>query len=467
MANPAYLNDDWTNQVGQLGALKFAETARELILTAPTPFALAIGGRWGSGKTSMLRTLMRALGGQFLVHLGGEGTAFEEHQPPIDDALDPSKNKELKKRLKNVRTVWFNPWQFQHEPNPLVPLLQEIREQVRYQFLRGGAKQLANLVEAGIQSLGSLADAAIQVSTGARKFEVFQRMSDTLRQTAERERRESFSQPVDAQRFFLQFEQAVRQVLGLRAKETNDSARLVVFIDDLDRCSDAVVFALLEAIKLYLSSRHCVFVFGLDRTHVEKAVAQAGGYTDLEAAQYVEKLFQTRLHLPVPDATQWKTFIEGLLAALDIRQQAAEVELLATLLPPNPRQAKNYLNGLKLHLTIGPKEEPRRAILVHLLRVWFPDVYELLLQNPKEVLEDLMHMCREESPGDTVRKQYIHHVMENPLMADTKADPKTVLDPRRFHALRAGAARAEALRTFKQQFSDTFPTVADLKAHLI
>ncbi|WP_146066664.1 P-loop NTPase fold protein [Candidatus Venteria ishoeyi] len=46
-----------------LGRTDFAKAIRQLLLGADTPFAMFINGRWGSGKTSMLRALMTAMGG--------------------------------------------------------------------------------------------------------------------------------------------------------------------------------------------------------------------------------------------------------------------------------------------------------------------------------------------------------------------------------------------------------------------
>ena len=40
--------------------------------------------------------------------------------------------------------------------------------------------------------------------------------------------------------------------------------RLVVFIDDLDRCTPDKVPEVLEAIKLFTTTPRCVYVLGLD-----------------------------------------------------------------------------------------------------------------------------------------------------------------------------------------------------------
>jgi hypothetical protein len=125
------------------------------------------------------------------------------------------------------------------------------------------------------------------------------------------------------------------------------------------------VFALLEAIKLYLSSRHCVFVFGLDVGHVESAIARAAKFTHREAAQYLEKIFQVRLHLPTPTQTELTDFLVHHLLSLDMHELKTPdnkpvLNYLRQYLPVNPRVIKTVLNGLKFYADLmkAQSEEP-------------------------------------------------------------------------------------------------------------
>lgn len=82
--------------------------------------------------------------------------------------------------------------------------------------------------------------------------------------------RETFHGLGDAERFNLEFEHAIRTILGAALEEGRSKKRrasepppktphrLVIFIDDLDRVEGAAVVRLLEAIKLYLSTEYCV-----------------------------------------------------------------------------------------------------------------------------------------------------------------------------------------------------------------
>ncbi|MCI4624534.1 MAG: hypothetical protein L3V56_01080 [Candidatus Magnetoovum sp. WYHC-5] len=58
-----FFNDEYTLDIKLLGYEKQAENIRNLILNCDTPYTIGISGRWGSGKTSMMKHLMASLGG--------------------------------------------------------------------------------------------------------------------------------------------------------------------------------------------------------------------------------------------------------------------------------------------------------------------------------------------------------------------------------------------------------------------
>ena len=55
MSQRTYSNDEYTCEIEQLGYEKQAEIIRDVIIGCDTPYGLGIPGRWGSGKTSMMK----------------------------------------------------------------------------------------------------------------------------------------------------------------------------------------------------------------------------------------------------------------------------------------------------------------------------------------------------------------------------------------------------------------------------
>ncbi|KAK9919070.1 hypothetical protein WJX75_009125 [Coccomyxa subellipsoidea] len=75
--------------------------------------------------------------------------------------------------------------------------------------------------------------------------------------------------------------------------------RVIIFIDDLDRCSDATVVSTLEAINLVLGGGKYFVVVGMDKDIVEASIKKEQGYEESsKAAQYLNKIVQMSVQLP-------------------------------------------------------------------------------------------------------------------------------------------------------------------------
>ncbi len=76
-----------------------------------------------------------------------------------------------------------------------------------------------------------------------------------------------------------------------------DIDRVVVLVDDLDRCLPPAVMATLEGIKLFLAVPKMVFVIAADQEMVRDSIAVSLGETNRSGAfatRYLEKIVQLR-----------------------------------------------------------------------------------------------------------------------------------------------------------------------------
>lgn len=171
--------------------------------------------------------------------------------------------------------------------------------------------------------------------------------------------------------------------------------RLVVYIDELDRCRPDTILETLEAIKLFLFTGKTAFVIGADQRHIEYAVRTK--FADIEGQEidigkeYLEKLVQYPITIPRLDTTEAQIYISCLLLqnelpadtfsqvidnlhceqeknfenvdlekilhsmGLDCSETFIVASQLATLLGQrlngNPRQFKRFLNMLELRIS--------------------------------------------------------------------------------------------------------------------
>ncbi|ALV48098.1 hypothetical protein ASR50_34685 [Streptomyces sp. 4F] len=128
-----------------------------------------------------------------------------------------------------------------------------------------------------------------------------------------------------------------RSLAGFRsefAKLLQDLAplqRLVVLVDDLDRCLPDAVMATLEAIKLFLSVEKVAFVLAADQEMVRESIAvslDATGRGEQFAQRYLEKIVQLPLSLPRISADEAAAFITLLLSEQRCPQQEQYTQLI-------------------------------------------------------------------------------------------------------------------------------------------
>ena len=113
--------------------------------------------------------------------------------------------------------------------------------------------------------------------------------------------------------------------------------RLVVLVDDLDRCLPTTSIETLEAIRLFLFVPRAAFVIAADEEMIEYAVRQH--FPDLPVAtgpatyarNYLEKLIQVPFRLPSLGYAETRIYVTLLLALKEHGEESREFEELARL----------------------------------------------------------------------------------------------------------------------------------------
>ena len=96
--------------------------------------------------------------------------------------------------------------------------------------------------------------------------------------------------------------------------------RVVVLIDDLDRCLPIAVLSTLEAVKLFLAVPKMAFVIAADQAMVREAIAVGLGETRRGAAfarDYLDKIVQVPVTVPQPTKHDAECYVAVLLAQLE------------------------------------------------------------------------------------------------------------------------------------------------------
>jgi hypothetical protein len=318
------LHNDESTLTDALERERLRKEFGQAIASCNPPHVFGLHGEWGSGKTSFLRQLR-----------------FELDQ--IEDA-EQGHSLQSTRFGKQIATVWFEAWRYQSEPLPIVALLQEIRRQLgKRNTIKTAAHEVLKLAEISAQSiLNGFDDVAKLLKLEGISTKGIQATGETW----EKEHLQT-RLGTDSIRDFL--EQAVNGLLNLKV-ESGDlgTARVVVFIDDLDRCQAATAFKLLEALKIHLSLPNCVFVLGMNQQTVVEAIAsefkrdEMDAGTRLKAEAYLEKLCTNIWRLPLPQDGQ--RFFLSLLSSPELKTELTFGMQDCRCLPPNPRRLKALAN---------------------------------------------------------------------------------------------------------------------------
>lgn len=388
------------------------------ILRCQPPYVVGICGSWGAGKTSFLRKLWIYLGEKFPLPYDSTNQLTEKERKN-EKKIEELREKiltdwfcetrfDFKQRCKDhngkerqLELIWFNPWQHQFESSPLIALLNEIRRHfsAKHQLLNEAGKISKLGIHATLKAIG---DAAKGLKI---PLPTVQGYTESRREYEA----ENFSEQLTSQRFRDLFEEAINEITG-------GNGLLVIFIDDLDRCEGDVAYRLLEALKLHLNTKNCVYVLGLDQQHLEESIARTlSGEKETwqfryVARDYLNKMFQGLFVLPVPRRTS--RYVETLLNKQDEffwkrLEQLFEFndddwpELVAALdenLPHNPRKIKSFISSWKLFLdTLPEKAEKldwRLTLVLHYLAQFEEQLFRKVEEAPEFYEDHIVRFCK-------------------------------------------------------------------------
>ena len=316
MGEPLPVVADIPTEHPGLGFPEYVEAIADAVRGGqPAQFTIGIYGPWGTGKSSILRALER--------HLAGE-----------DD----------------VTPVFFDAWRYEQSEHIIVPLLHET-----YHALRRSGRS-------------DVAASPARPARGRRRIEL---------QAAEGPRRAGGVGRAGSRAAGRGVLAAVRR--APRAARDARRARIAVLIDDLDRCSDRNVVALLEAINLVMDVPGLIFVLALDYEVLVNAIERK--YEHVNGHTFIEKLVQIPFRVP-PLSIDNRRSLEELLP--DWERHAGElpdhfydriVDIALLGLRGNPRQVKRLLNSFLMLRRIMqrrnlPVDELLLAALIGLQLRW-------------------------------------------------------------------------------------------------
>jgi hypothetical protein len=329
--------------------LRFTDYAASLFNTTKkatenSDGALTVGifGKWGTGKT----TLMRSVEQEFLRQRENEGPVY--------------------------KTIWFSPWKYDSKEKIWNALIQSILAEIENDIdssKRKTCQDLAWLMRFYAYEVGR------ELVLGWAKQQVKQASGIDLAALKQISQVDSTSEMYrNLNRFEEDFKKLVEDYVGT-------CGRLVIFIDDLDRCLPTEALTVLEALKLYLDRANCVFFIGLDRRTIEQAVREKYSSVDITGKDYIEKMIHLNFFIPQNDPLAIEDVLKGQMNSLTCNVDKRLWKPISIATGQNLRRMKQYLIAWDLLQELLPNIEPeplREVATFLLLQMYFPRFYDAL-----------------------------------------------------------------------------------------
>ena len=315
-----------------------------VVLKAEPPFVIGIYGEWGSGKTSFMQCLRNLLtADRRNIH------PDEDHQS-INNRFNRSFGEDV-----GLPVVWYNPWKYQFEEEPVLPLLEEIKNQVPERAWGKVAKTIRLVVEDPRFRIVGKAALGVGSLVGPGWLDAIERSSSNIMGNGTASTIKAIFQ--EFSKLDVKIEDSVKLLLDeLQTKEGHQPNKLVVIIDDLDRCESEFVVKMLESLKLHLLNKHCVFILGAANERVKSClIAQKIAKDNDSAEEYLEKIVQLPIHLPhIWDNTleQYINSIAGPILPENEDDYAVIFQLLKKLSFGNPRKLKKFVTWYMFQMSM-------------------------------------------------------------------------------------------------------------------
>ncbi|MBU5270135.1 KAP family P-loop NTPase fold protein [Clostridium cochlearium] len=297
------------------------------------PASVGVYGDWGSGKSSLIKMSMDELNKNkntvCLIFNGWLFEGYEDAKTALMGSILDVIEKEMDftpKAKACIRGLYKSIDKFK-----LLKSGAKIGADI---FLTGG---IGTLVDMGMNKVGKLI--AEKISNAAKDTENISEIIYNIDLEKIQENIQEELSNKEIRNDIREFQNNFVELL----KETKIE-KLVIFVDELDRCSPDTILETLEAIRLFLFIGSVAFIIGADERHISYAVKKK--FKEIEGLQidigkeYLEKMIQYPIRIPRLNSKEVEFYITCLFFQKDLTKKEFE-DIIEYL---NNEKKKEFLN---------------------------------------------------------------------------------------------------------------------------
>lgn len=329
----------WADNPTALDLLGFADIAQPVLEAVARerldPVAVGVFGDWGSGKTTVLEII----------------------------------NADLKDK-KGTLVVYTRPWEYDPTLDARATLITEVLETLRervkedetaWDKTKNRFAELAKRIKwSKAITLAGRSAVTLTLPDPEKLIDLFGAGEEVVDPTL--------------QGFRHEFAELMDELEGME--------RVIVLVDDLDRCLPETVVMTLEAIKLFLSVKKMAFVIAADEAPIKAAIARHFDRDERGvrmAADYLEKIVQIPVTVPALGEGDTEAYLAMMLLDQHLGGDEKELAKIAAHCTERRQAAEeNVLEGLD---NLPDEAGPDLALAAELA----PVLYQRLAGNPRRL----------------------------------------------------------------------------------
>lgn len=263
-----------------IGRNQYIVTFLEMLDNVDDNFTIFINGDWGTGKTFLVKQIYTLLT-YYNQYLSDEVT---QYKPQLETILQRDDFKDLKLE-KNFVPIYYNAWNNDSHIDPINSLIFNIIKE--HNILKDYQKETSDIID----KIASILDVANIWSNGSAK-----ELVNTFKG------RDIIPEITTIENL----KETLNLLLDKLLAERGD--KLVVFVDELDRCNPIYAIKLLERIKHIFDHENIIFVFSVNVKELTNTISNYYGQ-NFDSHRYLNKFFDVSIDLPQVNITNFMTFL--------------------------------------------------------------------------------------------------------------------------------------------------------------
>ena len=270
----------------------------ELLNNIDSCFSICMDGAWGCGKTFFVK--------QAYFLLMSINPCIDIQEENERNILIKIKG-EFEKKYQNIPTIhypiYYDAWDNDNVEDPILSLIYSITKSLHSEGVFDEKSEKWNGIKNTIKAIVNATEVQWSLPIESAKVSIKVKGENFLKALEQNKKSDLLVDFKKQDELRLLVDTFFSDILPERGN------RLVIFIDELDRCKPTFAIMLLERIKHYFNQQNVTFVFSTNIKELNKTVCNYYGQ-GFSADRYLDKFFNLKLQLPKVDTKTYFDYLE-------------------------------------------------------------------------------------------------------------------------------------------------------------